>query len=169
MNKNTDFFLILPSDDPEVVDREGVVVFTNNNKKADSRSSKVFWIRWPTHARLKGMDVSATIETDSSAQFTLIIDERNGDALAIRGRAELTGGVDKSGKVSLTGNYELVNGSYNLTLSVLHRKFDIQRGSTITWTGDPRTANIDITAIYTVNTPPIDLVQQQIVVRTPVI
>ena len=54
-------------------------------------------------------------------------------------RADLTGGVDKSGKISLTGNYELVNGSYNLTLSVLHRKFDIQRGSTITWTGDPRT------------------------------
>ncbi len=107
------------------------------------------------------MDVSATIETDSSAQFTLIIDERNGDALAIRGRAELTGGVDKSGKISLTGNYELVNGSYNLTLSVLHRKFDIQRGSVITWTGDPRTANIDITAIYTVNTAPIDLMQQQ--------
>jgi hypothetical protein len=108
------------------------------------------------------MDVSATIETDSSAQFTLIIDERNGDALAIRGRAELTGGVDKSGKFSITGNYELVNGSYNLTLSVLHRKFEIQRGSVITWTGDPRKANIDITAIYTVNTPPIDLVEQQL-------
>ena len=70
--------------------------------------------------------------------------------------------MDKSGKISLTGNYELVSGSYNLTLSVLHRKFDIQRGSTITWTGDPRTANIDITAIYTVNTPPIDLVEDQI-------
>ncbi len=108
------------------------------------------------------MDVAATIETDSSAQFTLIIDERNGDALSLRGRAELTGGVDKSGKLSLTGNYELVNGAYNLTLSVLHRKFDIQRGSVITWTGDPRTANIDITAIYTVNTAPIDLVEQQI-------
>ena len=113
-------------------------------------------------AKLKGMDLSATIETDSTAQFTLIIDERNGDALALRGRAELSGGVDKSGKISLTGNYELVNGSYNLTLSVLHRKFDIQRGSVITWTGDPRTANIDITAIYTVNTAPIDLLAQQI-------
>ncbi len=108
------------------------------------------------------MDLAATIETDSSAQFTLIIDERNGDALSLRGRADLVGGIDKSGKVSLTGNYELVNGAYNLTLSVLHRKFDIQRGSTITWTGDPKTANIDITAIYYVNTPPIDLVADQL-------
>jgi TamB, inner membrane protein subunit of TAM complex len=162
VNKNTDFYLILPSDDPEVVDRNGVVVFVNKNKAVDSSQLKNFLDSLATTARLKGMDASVTIETDSSAQFTLIIDERNGDALALRGRAELTGGVDKSGKISLTGNYELVNGSYNLTLSVLHRNFQIQRGSVITWTGDPTTANIDITAIYTVNTAPIDLVEQQL-------
>ncbi|HEY4966378.1 MAG TPA: translocation/assembly module TamB domain-containing protein, partial [Puia sp.] len=162
VNKNTDFFMILPSDDPEVVDRNGVVVFTSNTKSVDSSRLKKFLDSLSSNARLKGMDVSATIETDSSAQFTLIIDERNGDALTFRGRAELAGGVDKSGKTSLTGNYELVNGSYNITLSVLHRKFNIQRGSAITWTGDPRKAEVNITAIYTVNTPPIDLLQQQI-------
>jgi hypothetical protein len=108
------------------------------------------------------MDVAATIETDSNALFTMIIDERNGDALGLRGRADLVGAIDRSGKVTLTGNYELENGSYNLSLSVLKRKFIIQRGSTITWTGDPRTANIDITATYLVNAPSIDLVQQQL-------
>ncbi len=162
VNKNTDFYVILPSDDPEVVDREGVVLFTSKNRKVDSSQLKHLLDSLSANAKLKGMDLAATIETDSSAQFTLIIDERNGDALALRGRAELVGGIDKSGKVSLTGNYELVNGSYNLTLSVLHRKFDIQRGSVITWTGDPRTANIDITAIYYVNTPPIDLMADQL-------
>ncbi len=162
VNKNTDFYVILPSDDPEVVDRNGVVVFVNKNNKIDSSQLKSFLDSLTTHARLKGLDAAVTIETDSSAQFTVIIDERNGDALAVRGRADLTGGIDKSGKVSLTGNYELVNGSYNLTLSVLHRSFVIERGSTITWTGDPKTANINITAIYTVNTAPIDLVEQQL-------
>jgi hypothetical protein len=166
VNKNTDFFVILPSDDPEVVDRNGVVVFVNKNKAVDSTKLKNFLDSLASTATLKGIDLSATIEADSNAQFTLIIDERNGDALAIRGRAELNAGIDNSGKFSLTGNYELVNGSYNLTLSVLHRKFDIQKGSVITWTGDPRTANIDITAIYTVNTAPIDLLQQQIDVNS---
>jgi translocation and assembly module TamB len=162
VNKNTDFYVILPSDDPEVVDRNGVVIFTNNNKKVDSTRLKSFLDSLASNARLKGMDVSANIETDSSAQFTLIIDERNGDALSLRGRADLNGGIDKSGKTTLTGNYELVNGAYNLTLSVLHRRFDIQRGSVITWTGDPKKADINITAIYTVNTAPIDLVQDQL-------
>jgi hypothetical protein len=162
VNKNTDFYLILPSDDPEVVDREGVVIFTSKTKKVDDGQMKHFLDSLATTATLKGMDLAATIETDSAAQFTLIIDERNGDALSLRGRADLVAGIDKSGKISLTGNYELVNGSYNLTLSVLHRKFDIQRGSVITWTGDPKSANIDITAIYYVNTPPIDLMADQL-------
>ena len=163
INKNTNFYITLPSDDPEVVDREGVVVFTSQERSADSIALKVFLDSLAAHAGLKGMDVSASIETDTSAQFTLIVDERNGDALSFRGRAELTGGIDKSGKTSLTGNYELVKGSYDITLSLLHRKFGIQKGSTITWTGDPRQADLNITAIYTVNTPPIDLVQQQMV------
>ncbi len=160
VNKNTDLIVILPNDDPEVVDREGVVVFTNN-KKTDSLQLDRFLDSLASNARLSGMDVASTIETDSGAQFTLVIDERNGDALAMRGRADLSAGIDKSGKISLTGNYELVNGAYNLTLSVLHRKFDIKPGSTVTWTGDPAKANIDITAIYTVSTAPIDLMQQQ--------
>ena len=166
VNKNTDFTVILPSDDPEVVDRQGVVIFAEKNHPADSAQFKHFLDSLSTNAHLKGMDLSAIIETDSNAQFTLVIDERNGDALAMRGRAELTYGIDKSGKTSLTGNYELDDGSYNLTLSVLHRQFMIQRGSTITWTGDPKKADVNINAIYTINTPSVDLVEQQLAGRT---
>jgi hypothetical protein len=36
-----------------------------------------------------------------------------------QGRADLASDVDKSSKNNPYGNYELVNGSYNLTLSVL--------------------------------------------------
>ena len=43
--------------------------------------------------------------------------------------------------------------------------FIIQRGSTVTWTGDPTDADMNITAIYTVNTPSIDLVEQQLAGR----
>jgi hypothetical protein len=54
------------------------------------------------------------------------------------------------------------SGSYEMTVSVLKRKFDIQKGSTITWTGEPTTANLDITAVYKTEAAPIDLVEQQI-------
>ncbi|HEX3767027.1 MAG TPA: translocation/assembly module TamB domain-containing protein, partial [Puia sp.] len=66
VNKFTDFYVILPSDDPEVVDRQGVVVFTSKRTNTDSVKMKHFLDSLATHAVLKGMDLAATIETDSS-------------------------------------------------------------------------------------------------------
>ena len=78
------------------------------------------------------------------------------------GAADLAAGIDKSGKISLTGNYKVSKGAYNLSLSFLKRKFDIQQGSTIIWTGDPTSAQVDITASYLADAPPIDLMQSEI-------
>jgi hypothetical protein len=64
--------------------------------------------------------------------------------------------------LSLTGNYVLDDGAYNLSLRLLKRKFNLLRGSTITWTGDPTGATIDITATYLCTTAPISLVGNQI-------
>ncbi len=111
---------------------------------------------------MKGLDITANIETDSSAKFTVVIDPLTGDALVIQGAADLAGGIDKSGKISLTGNYKVSSGSYNLSLSFLKRRFDIRQGSTITWTGDPTSAQVDLTATYIANTAPIDLMQSSL-------
>ncbi len=166
INKQTDFTLILPSNNPEVESRKGVVRFINKNHPMDSAQMKTILDSLSNKSALRGIDVSANIETDSSAMFTMIIDERSGDALTLKGRADLNGGIDKSGKMSLTGNYELTSGSYQLSLSFMKRKFDIQRGSTITWTGDPTSANINVTATYLANTPSIDLVEPQLAGRS---
>jgi hypothetical protein len=167
INKATDFVLILPTADPEVEDRVGVVRFIDKDHPTDTLATASALDSISTQTPFRGMDLNMNIETDSAALFTLVIDERNGDALTLRGRADLAAGIDQSGKISLTGNYELERGSYQLSLSVLKRKFEIQKGSTITWTGDPTSAQVDITAIYVSNTPSIDLVASQLKDRKP--
>jgi autotransporter translocation and assembly factor TamB len=157
INKGTDISFVLPSANPEIESREGVVKFVDvYGGHADS----VFTAKLDTlttYPELAGMDVTGTLESDTSAQITLVIDERSGDALRIRGKAALSGGLDKSGKISLTGNYELRDGSYQLSLSILKRQFLIRPGSVITWTGDPLSARSTITAVYLANTQPINL------------
>ena len=165
INKATDFSLVLPTADPEVEDRIGVVRFIDKDHPTDTLATASMLDSLTNQTPFRGIDLNMNIETDSSALFTLVIDERNGDALTLRGRADLAAGMDQSGKISLTGSYELEKGSYQLSLSVLKRKFDIQRGSTITWTGDPTSAQVDITAAYTSNTPSIDLVAPQLAGR----
>src|SRR5690606_36688809 len=49
-----------------------------------------------------------------------------------------------------------------MSVSLLKRKFEIQEDSTITWAGEPMTADVDITAIYQTKAAPLDLVQQQV-------
>ena len=168
INKETDFVIILPGTNPELQDREGVVQFIDayGRENADSTFKKRLDSLTKIEA-LAGMDIAATIESDTSAQISLITDERSGDAIKIRGKANLSGGIDKSGKITLTGSYQLQSGLYQVSISVLKKQFIIQPGSIITWNGDPQSATVDISALYTTNTPPINLLQSELTSLSP--
>ncbi|MFC5871001.1 Family of unknown function [Chryseobacterium arachidis] len=157
---NTDFTFVLPQSSPTLQEREGIVEFIDQDQVVLNKTVKADSLN--TDSRIKGMDVNVNIEISKEAKLSLLIDKANGDFVKLQGEAELTGGVDPSGKTTLVGVYEVESGSYEMTVSVLKRKFDIQKGSTITWTGEPTTANLDITAIYKTEAAPIDLVEQQI-------
>lgn len=162
VNEKTDMTVVLPTTDPSVEDRKGVVVFINHDaSKLDSilLAKRLDSLK---KSQVTGMDVSATINVNKNAAFTIVIDESNGDIVHLKGEASLNAGIDPSGKINLTGTYEVNSGSYNLSYATVKRKFNFKKGSTIVWTGDPTSANIDLTAIYVANVPPIDLVENQL-------
>ncbi|HYC30060.1 MAG TPA: translocation/assembly module TamB domain-containing protein, partial [Chitinophagaceae bacterium] len=113
------------------------------------------------YANTLGLDIAVNIEIKKEAIFNVIVDQANGDFLNVRGEAVLSAGVDPSGKITLVGNYTLEEGSYQISFNFLQRKFNIEKGSTIIWTGEPTTAQLDVTAIYIANTAPLDLVSDQ--------
>ncbi len=114
--------------------------------------------------RLKGFDLASIIEIDKEATLRLLMDPASTDSLVVKGEAALNFTMDQSGKMSLTGAYNLNDGSYLVSLeSVIKRKFDIDAGSTIIWNGDPLDAAISINATYSVRASPIDLVADQMV------
>ncbi len=81
------------------------------------------------------------------------IDEFAGDYLSIRGGGMISYGTDPGGRISLSGRYELVEGTYLLTFyDVLSRQFNIVRGSNIMWAGDLMNPNVDIRAVYNIRT-----------------
>ena len=92
----------------------------------------------------------------------MIVDEGNGDFIRMKGEGLLSAGVDRSGKITLTGTYSLNEGAYELSFNFIKRRFDIEKGSSITWLGDPTSAKLDVKAYYVANTAPIDLVEKQI-------
>ncbi len=162
VNDNTDLTIVLPTSDPSVEDRKGVVEFVD---KDAPRLDSILLARQLDSLRksdVTGLDVNMTVKINKNANFNIVIDERNGDVVHIKGEANLQGGIDPSGKTNLTGTYVVNSGSYQLAYATVNRKFNFKPGSTITWTGDPTSANINLTAIYVANVPPIDLVSDQL-------
>lgn len=162
INDKTSLTIVLPQSDPQVAARDGIVVFFDqDHEELDSILLAPYDSSFNKSA-IKGLDVAANIEVDKNAEFTMIIDEANGDFVKIRGEGSLSGGIDASGKLSLTGTYLIHEGAYEMSFNTLRRKFTIQDGSSLTWTGEPTSANVDVTAIYVANAAPIDLVEQQL-------
>lgn len=160
VTEETDFTFVLPQSSPSLKDREGIVEFIDQDNIALQQTIKADSLT--NQSDIKGMDVNVNIEVNKEAKISLIIDKANGDFVELQGEAQLTGGVDPSGKTTLVGVYQVEKGGYEMSVSLLKRKFEIEKGSTITWTGEPTAAQLDITAIYKTDAAPLDLLQQQL-------
>ncbi len=160
-NENTDFVLILPNDNPGVAERDGVVKFVD---KSDTARTNVFakLDSLTTATRLTGMDLALNLTTDQDAKFKVIIDEGSQDALNIQGIAEINTTIDASDKITMSGTFTVEKGNYSLSFGPISKEFDFEKGSTITWNGDPLDAQLNITALYKGRFPTLELVSNQI-------
>jgi hypothetical protein len=71
------------------------------------------------------------------------------DMIRAQGEGTLRFQMDPAGNVSLTGDFVLEEGEYLFTLqNVINKRFTVEPGGSITWSGDPMNAIIDLDAIY---------------------
>jgi hypothetical protein len=157
----TNFTVVVPQTNPGVVTREGVVRFMDFDAP---ENDSLFLAAYDSlnQSVLVGYDIATNLTIKKEAIFNVVIDEANGDFVALQGEANMSAGVDPSGKVNLTGTYEIEKGAYQISYNFLQRRFDIEKGSRITWNGEPTAADLNVTAVYIANTAPMDLVNDQI-------
>ncbi len=167
MKKGSNFTFSVPEDKLTTDKGENVVEFDNSLKfnpillRGDKKGGQ--------SSGMTGFDLSSIVEIDKEATLRLLMDPSSTDSLVVKGEAALSFTMDRSGKMSLTGAYNLNEGSYLVSLeSVIKKKFDIDAGSTIIWNGDPLDAEISINARYSVRASPYDLVVDQISVLSDI-
>ncbi|MES2592121.1 MAG: translocation/assembly module TamB domain-containing protein [Bacteroidota bacterium] len=161
LNKGSKITYVKPEGDAGKNESEGIVEFidtvnTYNSIMVEKELAKVA-------ASVKGLDLDATIEFDKNAELKIIVDPVSGDSVYVKGTGVLEFSLDPAGKTSLTGKYSINDGGYHLSIGELVKKdFKIASGSYITWTGDVTDAYVDLKAIYSIKTSPIDLLEDQI-------
>jgi len=103
----------------------------------------------PASNEIQGINVHMELEMTDAAEVLLIFDEQAGDIMKGTGNGNVKMDMTRSGDITMYGNYEIEQGEYLFTLlNVVNKPFIVKRGGTITWTGDPYNAIINIGAEY---------------------
>jgi len=96
-----------------------------------------------------GFNLSITVEATPDADVQLIYNSQIGDVIHAKGEGILLFEMDDEGNMSLSGNYNPTEGDYLFTLqNVMNKRFSIEPGGSILWSGDPYNAVVDLQAIY---------------------
>ena len=108
------------------------------------------------------MAMNVYVKVEPETKVTIMLDEVTGDQLVINGTANINVTKSPGGQMFLTGSYIVDKGTYELSIAqLIRKKFAIEKGSTITWSGDPLKGQMDITAVYKIKTTAGELITDQ--------
>ena len=98
---------------------------------------------------LSGFNLDMMVHATPEAQVQIVMDKQSGDMLNVQGEGDINLRINTLGKFEMFGEYIITNGDYLFTLeNVINKKFDIDAGSSISWSGDPLNAEIDVVTTY---------------------
>ncbi|MES2559012.1 MAG: translocation/assembly module TamB domain-containing protein [Bacteroidota bacterium] len=111
-------------------------------------------------SKLLGLGITMFVTVTPDAEIQIVFDELQDDKIIGSGRGTLKMELTKQGVFSMFGEVTIESGEYKFTaVDVFTRKFLLKKGGTITWTGDPLQARMNIQGIYKVrNTSIADLI-----------
>ena len=98
-----------------------------------------------------GLDLDLNFNLNPKAQLNIIFDPSIGDQILAHGSGNINMKLDPFYKIDLNGTYKISEGSnYNFVMGLIKQKFDIEKGSTISWTGNPYDADIDLVTSFSI-------------------
>ena len=109
-------------------------------------------------AGIAGLTLNFDLDVTPDAEVQLIFGSQIGDVIRGRGSGDLKLEINSQGAFNMYGEYNIQEGDYLFTLqNVINKRFRIEQGGVIRWTGDPNDADIDLRAAYRLRTSLYDL------------
>ncbi len=90
------------------------------------------------------------IEANPDAELRIVMDQRAGDNIVLRGAGALHATYYNKGAFNVYGTYNVTSGTYRMTIQDFIKKDFAFTGGTLNFTGEPFQAELDLQAIYTV-------------------
>ncbi len=119
----------------EISEEESFVRFKPKGSQGNAADPKIDF---------SGVSLDLNFRVTPDAKLKIIFNDQSGDEINATGSGDIAMQLDNLGDLSMEGSFLLKNGLYNFAMGSLKQKFYVEEGGTITWTGDPYTANIDL-------------------------
>jgi hypothetical protein len=111
---------------------------------------------------LSGINMNLELDITPDARFNIIFDDLVGDEMHGRGKGHINMVINNLSSFKMYGDIFVQEGGYLFTLkNLINKEFEVEPGGKISWFGDPLAADIDLKAIYRLNTSLYDLMPEE--------
>ncbi len=141
-------YITIPLDNEGAITQSDFIHFVDKDEIKDSLT-----IVTDEKVSLTGITINLNMNITEDALINIVFDEKTGDRLIGYGNGLLKVDLSTKGDFNMYGNYEITKGDYLFSmLNVLNKSFTIDKGSRITWNGNPYDGKMNVKAKYSVLT-----------------
>ncbi|UGS22250.1 translocation/assembly module TamB domain-containing protein [Flavobacterium cyclinae] len=111
-------------------------------------------------SRYEGIELDFNFDIDTDADIEIILNRETGHAMKGKGVGSMQMNINTLGKFEMFGDFIVQEGQYNFKYGgIIDKKFDVEKGGTIRWDGEPMDAVLDLKATYKTFANPAVLVE----------
>ena len=145
---DTEFFI--PLNDSESFGDNSYINFLSPEDKIKRAQGQVI-----TETDIKGLNLEFNLDVRPNALIEIVIDKESGSTIRGRGNGNLGFFINTNGKFEMEGDFIVYEGIYNFKYrGIAEKRFDVEQGGSIVWSGDPLGAEINLKALYNTTTNP---------------
>ncbi|MGY5354361.1 translocation/assembly module TamB domain-containing protein [Wenyingzhuangia sp. IMCC45467] len=142
---NTKF--VLPISDIKEAENNRFIYFKESETDDDSREVNT--------GTIGGITVTLNLDITKDALGEVVIDQTSGSSLQGRTDGRLLIDIDKLFNIRMYGDLVVDEGFYNFRYGgIINKPFSVKKGGTVSWSGDPYKAELNIEAIHYVKANP---------------
>ncbi len=101
----------------------------------------------------RDLRINLQAEVTPDATIRVVMDPATGDGIRTRGNGNVRADFYNKGDFRMFGNYNVTQGTYQFSIQeIIRKEFNLKQGSSISFSGNPEQAVLDLHAGYIVNT-----------------
>ncbi len=134
----------IPINDAESVSDNNFIHFLTAKEKYNIEKGIV-----DNSRKYKGLELEFDLDITPDAEVEVILDRNSGHGMKGKGYGSLLFKINTLGKFNMWGDFQPYEGSYNFKYGgLVDKKFDVKKGGSISWEGNPMKAQLNLEAVY---------------------